>query len=480
MSRRAVASQPKVGSMGTIPTRLAESTGSFTDYPNPPLPSGVQHQTTELDPDHPMNLRLDHLLEELRCNPAAILQRIDSDPLLVKRVSGDLVLANAGPLLFTPQEPHQLLAKGVVYRRDPFELVSLPLVKIYNLGERNVSVHDLSGLGAATVDGIHPRLHFLRKLDGTLIQRFQHAGRVYFTTRGMIEGGPGSGPQDEDALPRQRGFDFLGAARRVAAERYPALLEPQPKCEGLTLVFEFLHPETRVITNYGDRQDLVLLAVFDRAEWRYQTYTEVRDLARTLALIPVDEFAPPGATLAEQIDSLLASIAGTDQEGTVITIEHGYQVVYRVKVKSPDYLRVLKLVVTCTYARVVEMVDAHPHWQGWADLEAHLRNLGREQVPEEVLGFYHEHYETLVAYLTDCERLRQWAGRAVESLRHEIAATDRADPRRLRKAFAARATQLPHTALLFAGFDGRLNLVTVRGYVRTLDEARAAVRNLPG
>ena len=94
-----------------------------------------------------MNLRLDHLLEELRTRCADILRAIDADPLLLKRQSGELVLANAGPTLFTPQQPHQLYAKGVVYRRDPFEVVSLPLVKIYNLGERDVGEH-LHGLAA--------------------------------------------------------------------------------------------------------------------------------------------------------------------------------------------------------------------------------------------------------------------------------------------------------------------------------------------
>src|SRR5437868_11169406 len=118
-----------------------------------------------------MNLRLDHLLEDLRANGGAILRAIDADPLLVKRQSGSLVLANASALLFTPQLPHQLFAKGIVYRREPFEVVSLPLVKIYNLGERLVSLGDLAGIAAG--DG-NARLHFLRKLDGTLLQRFQH------------------------------------------------------------------------------------------------------------------------------------------------------------------------------------------------------------------------------------------------------------------------------------------------------------------
>ncbi|QJW95125.1 RNA ligase [Frigoriglobus tundricola] len=438
-----------------------------------------------------MNLRLDHLLDELRSRGADILRAIDADPLLLKRPSGALVLANAGPMLFTPQEPHQLYAKGIVYRREPWELVSLPLVKIYNLGEKDVSVADLAGIAA---EPGHARLHFLRKLDGTLLQRFQHEGRVYFTTRGMIEGGPSYGSFDEDAPvswarelpagspappPASANFDFLGTARRIAATKYPALCEPRPEWEHRTLVFEFIHPETRVITNYGAREDLVLLACFDRTDFRYLTYAEVKEIAARHALAHVDEFVPPGRTIGEQIEGLLASIAGTDEEGTVITIEHGHRVVYRVKVKSPDYLRVLKLVVTCTYPRVVEMIDTHPEWRGWPDMESHLRSLGREQVPEEVLGFYREHYDAFAAYLADCERLRAWATDVAARIRAEAEAeAGTENVRLLRKCFAARAVKLPLKALAFTAFDGRLDVAAVREIARTPEEAREAVRHI--
>jgi hypothetical protein len=424
-----------------------------------------------------MNLRLDHLLEDLRVRGPDILRAIDADPLLIKRQSGALVLANAGPMLFTPQHPHQLYAKGVVYRREPFELVSLPLVKIYNLGERDVSVADLAGLAAEPGAA---RLHFLHKLDGTLLQRFQHAGRVYFTTRGMIEGGPCYGTRDEDAPERVGNFDFLGTARRIAAEKYPALCEARPEFEKLTLVFEFLHPETRVITDYGAREDLVLLACFDRADYRYRTYAELKALAAAHGLAHVEEFAPAGATVGAQIEALLASLAGTDREGTVITVEHGHRVVYRVKVKAPDYLRVLKLVVTCTYARVVELIDGHPEWTGWADVEAHLRALGREQVPEEVLGFYREHFDAFEAYRADCARLRAWALEAAARVRAEAEAeAGTGSDRLVRKCFAARAVALPHRGLVFSAFDGRLDADAVRQFARTPADARAAVAELP-
>jgi hypothetical protein len=417
-----------------------------------------------------MELRTDRLLAALRADPAGVLARIDADPLLVKRTSGDLVLANASKLLFTPQEPHQLYAKGIVYRRDPYELVSLPLLKIYNLGERNVTAADIAGLVADVGDS---SLHFLRKLDGTLVQRFRHAGRAWFTTRGVIEGSAVAGPQDEDAPPRLSHFDFLGTARRVAAARYPALVGDAPALDRLTLVFEFLHPETQVITNYGDREDLVLLAAFDRDAVRYLTYRELQRLAADHGLTAVDAYRPAGHTLPEQIDALLASLAGTDQEGTVLTLERADEVIYRAKVKSPDYLRVLRLLVTCTFARTAEMADAHPEWAGWADCEAHLRALGKDQVPEEVLGFYREHYDRYVAYLADLDRLVRYGVAAAAELRAWLGPGD--DPRAARKRFAGLATRRPHPGLLFAAFDGRLDRAVARRAFPTPDEAAEAV-----
>jgi hypothetical protein len=421
-----------------------------------------------------MNLRLDHLLEVLRSNPADILRRIDADPLLLKRTSGGLVLANAGPALFTPQESHQLYAKGIVYTRDPWAVVSLPLVKIYNLGERDVG-ENLHGLATDPL----ARLRFLRKFDGTLIQRFEHGGRVWFTTRGMLEGAAHGGVQDEDAPPRIAGFDFLGTARRLAQEVYPAVCEPRPELAHLTLLFEFLHPETRVITNYGERQDLVLLAAFDRRDWRYLPHHELFGLALRHELTLVDSHEPVATTLPEQIDALLASIAGTDQEGFVIAVEHGDRVVYRAKVKSPDYLRVLRLVMTCTYARTVEMMDANG-LTTWAELEAVLLALGREKVPEEVLAFYREHFDAHATYLADCDRLAAWGtATAGGLLRDATAAVGDADRRALRKAFAARAAPHPLRALLFAAFDGKLTVGVVRAIARTPAEAAELVARIP-
>src|SRR5262245_3310154 len=134
-----------------------------------------------------MELRIDRLLSILRDDLQSALFSIDDDPMLIKRESLGLVLANASKALFTPREVHQLFAKGIVYRRDPYRLVSLPLVKIFNLGEHAVTIADIDALVSLGTSRA-PRVHFLRKWDGTMVQRFEADGRVWFATRGMLEG----------------------------------------------------------------------------------------------------------------------------------------------------------------------------------------------------------------------------------------------------------------------------------------------------
>jgi hypothetical protein len=421
-----------------------------------------------------MELRLDRLLSRLRHDPESVLRAIDTDPMLLKREVAGLVLANASKELYTPQLEHQLFAKGIVYRRDPYRLVSLPLVKIYNLGERDVTAADLTALTAEA----EVRLHFLRKYDGSLVQVFRTDGRVWFTTRGMIEGAfvRGGGEDGESGDT----FDYLGAARRLAEERYPRLLDDPNLLQGRTLLFELIHPGSPKITDYGGHSDLILLTAFDHAAVGYLSHAEVRRLGEAHGLAPVDALSPSGATLVEQIDGLLASLAGTDQEGSVLTFERANEVVYRVKVKSPDYLRLMRLMAFCTYDRTVELLDGLPHVTDWRAFETHLRSQGREAVPEELLGAYRTHFERFAAYRDDCEVLLRRTMALHRELEARLGGRAGREPGEFRKAFAAVAVQSPVRGLLFAALDGRLDLARVRQQCRDHDEVRAILRALNG
>jgi hypothetical protein len=243
----------------------------------------------------------------------------------------------------------------------------------------------------------------------------------------------------------------------MARERHPALLDNTELLEGRTLLFELIHPRARKVTNYGELADLILLTAFDHRRFAYLEHEEVRRLGEAHGLNVVPALSPPGAGLAEQIDALLASWAGTDEEGCVLSFERPGEVVYRVKVKSPEYLQLMRLMAFCTYERTVEFLDARPHVQSWAGLEAALQEQGSDRVPEEVLVYYREHWERFRRYLADLERLRAWA---VAERDRIDAAVRGAEPHR--KAFADKAKESPYPGLLFSALDGRLDTSRLR------------------
>jgi hypothetical protein len=210
----------------------------------------------------------------------------------------------------------------------------------------------------------------------------------------------------------------------------------------------------------------------------YYTFAEMAELGRRHGLKVVDAFTPAGATLGEQLDQLLSLLAGTDQEGTVLAIEHGPRLVYRVKCKSPDYLRLMKLMVHCTYLATVEMLDSFASLPSWSEFEAFLRTQGTDKVPEEVLGLYKEHYDAFIAYRERCETLMKWAMAKCAEVKGMI--VNSGDARVIRKEFAERVKVLPHSGLLFCALDGRLDLARVRQFASSPQEVDEAVDRIKG
>src|SRR5262249_37001218 len=205
--------------------------------------------------------------------------------------------------------------------------------------------------------------------------------------------------------------------------------------------------------------DLVLLGAFERERFAYLGHDEVAELGRQASLTVVDALSPRGEDLDQQIQDLLSSLAGADQEGAGLCFERPPPagVIYRVKGKSPEYLQLMRLMAFCTYERTVELIDADPAARTWEGLRSALQEQGRDRVPEEVLVFYRQHLERFQAYLAALERLRQWAEESCRRIDAEIGGREGREPAAYRKAFAAKAVRWPHSGLLFAALDGRLN-----------------------
>jgi RNA ligase len=194
--------------------------------------------------------------------------------------------------------------------------------------------------------------------------------------------------------------------------------------DDLTLLWEAIYPENRIVVDYGDRQDLVLLAARNRRTGTYAPHADVVALAGRygFSLPRLYDPADPDA-----LASLCATLPAND-EGFVVTFTDGQ----RFKFKGEEYKRLHRLVTGLSFGRVLEAVAAGT-----------LQELF-EAIPDE--------------FLADA---RAWAA-SIEAERQRIHRTVKAAlrtaPARDRKSIALHVTRHPDfapvAAYVFTTLDG--------------------------
>jgi len=145
------------------------------------------------------------------------------------------------------------------------------------------------------------------KLDGSLLICFWFEGRWYFATRGSFA-----------SKQAERGRQIF-----ESRHSYSDLVI------GMTYLFEVIYPENRIVVNYGDTEDVILLAMIETdtgVEWPLDRAPHGFNVVRRL---------PPDASAKE-----LRSIITDDQEGYVVRFENGF----RVKVKGQRYIELHRLI----------------------------------------------------------------------------------------------------------------------------------------
>jgi len=303
----------------------------------------------------------------------------------------DLYIAN-----YTPQvqfdklwNKHPLLplCRGLIFDGTG-HVVARPFAKFFNYGE---------------YDGPIPAGSFevSEKMDGSL-------GILYW------EG-------DTPAIATRGSFASEQAVK--ATEMLQSMWLHAPFDRDYTYLFEVIYPANRIVVNYGDREELVLLAVLDtdtgrdipRAEW----YCEMREYFDVARLYPD----------AKALDALEVD---PDKEGYVIRfLENDL----RIKVKGAEYLRLHK---------VLTGVNSRTIWQALVNgdnIEAWMMEL-----PDEF-----------------CTYIRTTAAKLQEQFDRKAAAVQRIYDRIMasfegfaypdRKQFAMEATKHPCASILFALFD---------------------------
>ncbi|CAM5242150.1 hypothetical protein GCM10010329_44630 [Streptomyces spiroverticillatus] len=320
--------------------------------------------------------------------------------------------------------------RGLVVDDETGEVAALPLPKFFNAAE-----HALDRPYAPALPD--EPFEVYDKVDGSLAIVFHHSGRWHVASKGSF-------------ISEQATW----AGRWLAGQDTGRLVP------GTTYLAEILYPENRIVVNYGDRRDLVLLAAYG------PDGTEVPLAEAAVAWEPIGSVVRvwPAMPLAELVGLTSSSTlpgggasTGTDAEGFVIRFASGL----RAKVKIAEYVRLHRILTGITERDI---------WRGYGIQR--FRDAGRapklvaqavgasiaeatsatplddllEQVPDEFDAWVRGVIERLEAALADRERAIDEAYATISHLGGD------------RAAFARAAQALPDRAVkaaMFQRLEGR-------------------------
>lgn len=174
------------------------------------------------------------------------------------------------------------------------------------------------------------------KLDGSCGVLYAHP---YY---GIRLATPGSMESDQAQYATKM---FRGERPESVGTKYVSLYRALPK--DCSAIFEIIYPANRIVCDYGKREELVLLGIreFGGKEWHQQRVDRIaaeHDIAR-----------PRRFNIDLRTDIPFAD----NEEGYVALFGNGM----RVKVKSPDYLRVHRLLNYLSPKGVIELIQGREY-----------------------------------------------------------------------------------------------------------------------
>ncbi|MBO0951695.1 T4 RnlA family RNA ligase [Fibrella forsythiae] len=243
-------------------------------------------------------------------------------------------------------DEHTLACRGLILNGRG-DVIARPFGKFFNLDEV-VTTNSRPTLPD------EPFVAF-EKLDGSLGILYWHKNKACIATRGSF--------MSEQA---QR-------ATYLLQTRYAHVLPHLDRSK--TYLFEIIYPENRIVVDYGDRDELVLLAVIDTATGAEETalpdlgFTQVRRF---------DGYTDMATIRAAQIDN---------EEGFVLRFASGF----RVKVKFTEYVRL---------HRILTQISSRNIWEYLATNQPFNDVL--ERVPDE---FYDWVKTTVTTFMAQYEAI---------------------------------------------------------------------------
>jgi RNA ligase len=198
-------------------------------------------------------------------------------------------------------------------------VVSQCLPKFFNLSQTEHSIDSFK--------------HAQEKLDGSLIHIFYYHGRWICSSRGSLTSDQAKWAQ---ALVDENSDYFTDV------------------CDGQTYVCELIHPDNRIVLDYGAEYSLRLITMF--------TLDRARHLGAAWGAGWAVDW-PWDVAQQYTLDEVPAIMKLTGIEGVVLIDEHGM----RVKVKTEEYVELHRIVTRLTTKSVLEYIIENGNVSGLAE-----------------------------------------------------------------------------------------------------------------
>lgn len=186
-------------------------------------------------------------------------------------------------------------------------VIAKPFGKFFNLEE-----HDVSELPSLPFD-------VFEKLDGSLGILYWVDDSPFIATRGSFES------------------DQAKHATRVLYSKYTHTFDKIDRNK--TYLFEIIYPENRIVIDYGEMDDLILLTIIDNET----------------GLETIQEIGFPVVKIFDGINDLqvLKTLEEENKEGFVVRFKNGF----RVKMKFAEYVRLHRIITGCSNVAIWEYLS---------------------------------------------------------------------------------------------------------------------------
>lgn len=211
--------------------------------------------------------------------------------------------------------------RGNVYCSKTGKLLAKSFPKFFNFGEHCAEKQEEILLSNSYT--VH------EKLDGSLGIVFSYKGQLVVNTRGSFE-------SDQAAMARE----ILNINNQANSLNDFLSRTASSFCNGVTLLFEIIHPQNRIVCDYGDEKKMVLLGGYHTGSKEVVHDSILNGIALAF------NFQRPNTYKFNSLKEVFQKIQKMPwtEEGYVVQLENGE----RVKFKSVEYLRVSSILSNLT------------------------------------------------------------------------------------------------------------------------------------